>query len=94
MYVELTYFLRIGYVELRSIDLVSKALDLSGTIVMGLPIMVQLTEAERNRVHAGEKWAILLPIFSIELIHCNSLNLPPGVTAPSGGAMQCVRHSC
>lgn len=45
----------IGYVELRSIDLVTKALDLSGTIVMGLPIMVQLTEAERNRVHAGEK---------------------------------------
>ncbi|EJD55422.1 splicing factor, CC1-like protein [Auricularia subglabra TFB-10046 SS5] len=61
----------IGYVELRSIDLVTKALDLSGTIVMGLPIMVQLTEAERNRVHAGE-----------------NLNLPPGVSAPQGGAMQ------
>ncbi|KAG8928440.1 hypothetical protein FRC02_006899 [Tulasnella sp. 418] len=39
----------IGYVELRSIDLVSKAIALSGTIVMGLPIMVQLTESERNR---------------------------------------------
>ncbi|KAH7104091.1 hypothetical protein BKA62DRAFT_693504 [Auriculariales sp. MPI-PUGE-AT-0066] len=44
----------IGYVELRTIDLVTKALELSGTIVMGLPIKVQLTEAERNRVHAGE----------------------------------------
>jgi RNA-binding protein 23/39 len=46
--------LRIGYVEFRSIDLVDKALSLSGTVVMGLPIMVQLTEAERNRLHPGD----------------------------------------
>lgn len=45
---------RIGYVEFRSIDLVDKALSLSGTVVMGLPIMVQLTEAERNRLHPGD----------------------------------------
>ncbi|KZS96007.1 splicing factor, CC1-like protein [Sistotremastrum niveocremeum HHB9708] len=44
----------IGYVEFRSIDLVPKAIALSGTIVMGLPIMVQLTEAERNRTHAAD----------------------------------------
>jgi hypothetical protein len=44
----------IGYVEFRTIDLVEKALALSGTVVMGLPIMVQLTEAERNRTHAGD----------------------------------------
>ncbi|KAN0133289.1 hypothetical protein V8E53_009013 [Lactarius tabidus] len=62
----------IGYVEFRSIDLVDKALSLSGTVVMGLPIMVQLTEAERNRLHPGD----------------GNLNLPPGVTAPHGGAMQ------
>ncbi|KAI0003714.1 hypothetical protein BJV74DRAFT_876070 [Russula compacta] len=62
----------IGYVEFRSIDLVDKALSLSGTIVMGLPIMVQLTEAERNRLHPGD----------------GNLNLPPGVSAPHGGAMQ------
>jgi RNA-binding protein 39 len=44
----------IGYVEFRTIDLVEKALALSGTVVMGLPVMVQLTEAERNRTHAGD----------------------------------------
>jgi RNA-binding protein 39 len=45
---------RIGYVELRSLDLVNKAINLTGTVVMGLPIKVQLTEAERNRIHSGE----------------------------------------
>ncbi|KAI0296160.1 hypothetical protein BC826DRAFT_968133 [Russula brevipes] len=62
----------IGYVEFRSIEQVDKALSLSGTVVMGLPIMVQLTEAERNRLHPGDV----------------NLNLPPGVSAPHGGAMQ------
>ncbi|KAF4605181.1 hypothetical protein EYR40_003964 [Pleurotus pulmonarius] len=58
----------IGYVEFRTIELVEKALSLSGTVVMGLPIMVQLTEAERNRLHPGD----------------GNLNLPPGVSAPHG----------
>ncbi|KZP31396.1 splicing factor, CC1-like protein [Athelia psychrophila] len=62
----------IGYVEFRTIELVDKALALRGTVVMGLPIMVQLTESERNKLHAGD----------------GNLNLPPGVTAPQGGAMQ------
>jgi RNA-binding protein 39 len=30
------------------VDLVSQAISLTGTIVMGLPIMVTLTESERN----------------------------------------------
>ncbi|KAH7883549.1 hypothetical protein F5I97DRAFT_1813832 [Phlebopus sp. FC_14] len=58
----------IGYVEFRSVDLVEKAIALSGTVVMGLPIMVQLTESERNRLHAGD----------------GNLNLPPGVNASHG----------
>lgn len=58
----------IGYVEFRSIDLVEKAIGLSGTVVMGLPIMVQLTESERNKLHPGD----------------GNLNLPPGVSAPHG----------
>ncbi|KIY64199.1 splicing factor, CC1-like protein [Cylindrobasidium torrendii FP15055 ss-10] len=62
----------IGYVEFRTVDLVEKALNLSGTVVMGLPILVQLTEAERNRLHPGD----------------GNLNLPPGVSAPHGSAMQ------
>lgn len=39
----------IGYVELASVELVNKALALSGTVVMGIPISINLTEAERNR---------------------------------------------
>ncbi|KAI0322641.1 hypothetical protein OF83DRAFT_1080075 [Amylostereum chailletii] len=58
----------IGYVEFRTIDLVEKAIGLSGTVVMGLPIKVQLTEAERNKTHPGD----------------GNLNLPPGVHAPHG----------
>jgi len=58
----------IAYVEFRSIDLVEKAINLTGTVVMGLPIHVQLTESERNRLHPGD----------------GNLNLPPGVHAPHG----------
>ncbi|KAG8987434.1 hypothetical protein FRB90_003347 [Tulasnella sp. 427] len=59
----------IAYVELGSIELVQKAIALTGTVVMGLPIMVQLTESERNKqAPAGD-----------------SLNLPPGVNAPPVG---------
>ncbi|EKM83907.1 hypothetical protein AGABI1DRAFT_110515 [Agaricus bisporus var. burnettii JB137-S8] len=61
----------IGYVEFRTIELVEKAIGLSGTVVMGLPIMVQLTEAERNKTHAGD----------------GSINLPPGVSAPHGAIL-------
>ena len=31
-----------------------KAIALKGTVVMGLPIMVQLTESERNKLHPGD----------------------------------------
>ncbi|EJT97754.1 splicing factor CC1-like protein [Dacryopinax primogenitus] len=62
----------IAYVELSSIDMVSRAIALTGTIVMGLPIMVQLTESERNKVAASG----------------SSMHLPPGVTAPPPGSMQ------
>ncbi len=46
--------------EFRSIDLVDKALSFSGTVVMGLPIMIQLTEAERNRLHPGDGYVSCL----------------------------------
>jgi len=59
----------IGYVEFRTMELVDKAIGLSGTVVMGLPIHIQPTEAERNRLHAGD----------------GNLNLPPGVSAHHGG---------
>lgn len=44
----------IGYVEFRTVELVDKAISLSGTVVMGLPIQIQHTEAERNKLHAGD----------------------------------------
>lgn len=58
-------FCSIGYVEFRNIDLVDKAINLSGTVVMGLPIKVQLTEAERNRTHAGDGYVFVLMVFRI-----------------------------
>jgi hypothetical protein len=75
----------IGYVEFRSIDLVEKALALSSTVVMGLPIMVQLTESERNKLHPGDGY-VYNRILSLLLANSNlrSLNLPPGVTAAHG----------
>ncbi|KAF7306898.1 Splicing factor CC1-like protein [Mycena indigotica] len=62
----------IAYVEFRTVDLVDKAIDLTGTIVMGRPIHIQHTEAERNRLHAGD----------------GTLHLPPGVTTSHSGTMQ------
>lgn len=57
---------------------------------MGLPIQVQHTEAERNKLHAGDTY-----VFSIVHDECNSpfrlrLNLPPGVSSRHGG-MQSVK---
>ncbi|KAG9005953.1 hypothetical protein FRB94_001081 [Tulasnella sp. JGI-2019a] len=59
----------IAYVELASQELVLKAIALTGTVVMGLPIMVQLTESERNKQAAAG----------------DSLNLPPGASAAPAG---------
>ena len=42
--------------EFRNIELVDKAIALSGTLVMGLPIQIQHTEAERNKLHAGDTY--------------------------------------
>lgn len=53
-HVDMLKFCSIGYVEFRSVENVEQALGLNGTIVMGLPISVQYTEAERNRTHAGD----------------------------------------
>lgn len=44
----------IAYVEFRTLELVEKAIQLTGMKVMGLPILVQHTEAERNKTHAGD----------------------------------------
>ncbi len=38
----------IAYVELDSVELVMRALQLSGTKVMGLPVVIAPTESERN----------------------------------------------
>jgi RNA recognition motif-containing protein len=39
----------VAYVEFIDIDDVRKAINLTGTKLLGLPIVVQYTEAERNR---------------------------------------------
>lgn len=39
----------VGYVEFRELESVNKALALTGTKLLGIPVVVQYTEAERNR---------------------------------------------
>ena len=45
----LTSFNSVGYVEFKELESVNKALALTGTKLLGIPIVVQYTEAERNR---------------------------------------------
>lgn len=40
---------RVGYVEFVDLETVQKALALSNTKLLGIPIIVQYTEAEKNR---------------------------------------------
>ena len=44
----LTYY-SVGYVEFKTEDTVQLALGLTGQKLAGIPIIVQLTEAEKNR---------------------------------------------
>jgi len=39
----------VGYVEFVDIESVPKALALTGTVLLGIPVFVQLTESEKNR---------------------------------------------
>jgi RNA-binding protein 39 len=43
------YFNRVGYVEFYDEESVPKALALTGQKLLGIPVIVQLTEAEKNR---------------------------------------------
>ncbi|KAF1954776.1 splicing factor, CC1-like protein [Byssothecium circinans] len=50
----------VGYVEFKDVESVAKALELTGQKLKGVPIIAQLTEAEKNRasrVAAGENGA-------------------------------------
>lgn len=40
---------RVGYVEFKDEDSVTQALQLTGQKLLGIPIIVQVTEAEKNR---------------------------------------------
>lgn len=40
---------RVGYVEFKDEESVTQALQLTGQKLLGIPIIVQLTEAEKNR---------------------------------------------
>ena len=75
----------IGYVEFRTVELVDRAIALSGTVVMGLPIQIQHTEAERNRLHPGDGYVRMHVCRAYMLMFHRNLNLPPGVSAPHGG---------
>lgn len=40
---------RVGYVEFKSEDTIAAALQLTGQKLLGIPVIVQVTEAEKNR---------------------------------------------
>ncbi len=40
---------RVGYVEFKNEESVTAALQLTGQKLLGIPVIVQLTEAEKNR---------------------------------------------
>lgn len=42
-------FSSVGYVEFKDEDSVNKALQLTGQKLLGIPVIVQVTEAEKNR---------------------------------------------
>ncbi|KDN40378.1 hypothetical protein RSAG8_08141, partial [Rhizoctonia solani AG-8 WAC10335] len=69
----------IGYVDLpaaaKTIEHVNSAIGLSGTIVMGLPIMIQLTESERNKI--GPSSSLHLPP-GVSHPHAGSMQLYVG----------------
>jgi RNA-binding protein 39 len=39
----------VGYVEFYDIDSVANALVMTGTKLLGIPVIVELTESEKNR---------------------------------------------
>lgn len=48
---------------------------------MGLPIMIQHTEAEKNKTHAGDGYVLdMLPLESVIDLTYRSINLPPGAS--------------
>ncbi|KAK9458333.1 hypothetical protein V1511DRAFT_492363 [Dipodascopsis uninucleata] len=47
----------VGYVEFRDIDTVQKALKMTGQKLLDIPVIVQITEAEKNRLARAESSA-------------------------------------
>lgn len=39
----------VGYVEFYEVETVTKAIALTGTKLLGIPVMISYTEAEKNR---------------------------------------------
>lgn len=64
----------IAYVEFREVDSVSKALTMSGQKLLGVPLMVMLTGAEKNRLAAMKAKDESVPR------RMTVSNLPPTVT--------------
>ncbi|KAK9481340.1 RNA-binding protein 39 [Lipomyces japonicus] len=47
----------VGYVEFRDIETVQKAINMTGQKLLDIPVIVQLTEAEKNRIARAESSA-------------------------------------
>ncbi|KAE8234324.1 hypothetical protein CF326_g625 [Tilletia indica] len=72
----------IGYVELSSRDLVAKALTLSGQVLFGIPILIQPSDASRNRTDSGTNDVIFrpnLPGAGLPILNPSLIGLPGAV---------------
>ncbi|WRT68315.1 uncharacterized protein IL334_005291 [Kwoniella shivajii] len=77
----------IGYVELDAVELVHRALTLTGTIVLGLPINIMLTESERNRETTASSAPVVGSDGQVRPAVTFGQNFPPlstGLAVPPG----------
>lgn len=65
-------FRGLAYVEFYEEDAVKRAIDLSGTVLRGVPIIIEMTETEKNRLAKEVVSASLKPS-----IHSGDAGIPP-----------------
>lgn len=65
----LTY--SVGYVEFRNPGSVSEALSMTGQTLIGIPVIVSITEAEKNRQARLDAQAAYVPLLSSCFLTCS-----------------------
>lgn len=61
----------VGYVEFRNPGSVSEALSMTGQTLIGIPVIVSITEAEKNRQARLDAQAAYVPLLSSCFLTCS-----------------------